>query len=131
MTLAQEIMSGDHDYELEILAQAILKRRRIIGEIRAASLKVGDRVRIEGVGMGAKYLNGMTATVTGFATKNVKVQIDPEFDTRRYSHNMRMPPTLLRAIDVEPPKALVYNRPDESVRNFTKELDDLYGEVED
>jgi len=100
--IADEIMSGRIDTSLDIIAQALLKRRKQIAENRAMSLSVGDRVRIQGVGMGAKYLNGMMATVTGFATKNIRIKIDAHYDTRRYGHELRMPPGLLRLVRQDP-----------------------------
>jgi len=59
---------------------------------------VGDRIILQGLGMGAKYLNGATGTITGFLTKNIRVQLDPEVDTRRFSHSIKVPPSLLRAL---------------------------------
>lgn len=96
MNVAEEILLGQRDFELDVLLRAIQKRKDMIAQARAASLKVGDRIVLQGLGMGSKYLNGATGTVTGFATKNIKVLLDPEVDTRRYSHSMRVPPSLLR-----------------------------------
>jgi hypothetical protein len=90
------LMSGEADQYFEVFKKAIKYRQEHIAQARAMSLKVGDRVVIQGVGMGGKYLNGAPATVIGFAIKNVKIRIDAEWDTRRYSHTMRMPPSLLR-----------------------------------
>jgi hypothetical protein len=97
-TLAQEILLGERDFELDVLANAIVRRRKQIAEARAASMAIGDRVRLQGLGMGSKYLNGATGTIIGFLTKNIKVQIDPEFDTRRFGHTLKVPPNLLRAL---------------------------------
>ena len=99
-TVVSDIMRGRHDMNLELITRAIRRRNQQMAEARAMSLKVGDRVVIHGVGMGAKYLNGMTGTVTGFATKNIYVRIDPEYDTRRFSHNMRLSPTIIRRIEL-------------------------------
>jgi hypothetical protein len=94
--IVREVMSGRVDTGLENIAKAIKYRNEQIAQARAMTLKVGDRVVISGVGMGGKYLNGAPATVIGFAIKNVKIRIDADWDTRRYSHTMRMPPSLLR-----------------------------------
>jgi preprotein translocase subunit YajC len=107
-TLAQEILLGERDFELEVLTSAIAKRQKQIAEARAASLQKGDRIILQGLGMGSKYLNGATGTVIGFALKNIKVELDPEVDTRRYSHKMRVPPGLLRVLEPskDPRKAI-------------------------
>ena len=98
-TVAADIIRGRHDLNLDILARAINRRRNAIAEARVISLRVGSRVRLQGLGAGSKYLNGVEGTVTGFLTKNIKVRIDAKYDTRRFGHNLRVPPTLLRQID--------------------------------
>jgi hypothetical protein len=90
-----QIRAGDYDQFLDRIQNAVASRRKRLAEDFADTLKVGDHVVIKGLGMGAKYLNGAPAIVTGFAIKNVKVQIDSEWDTRRYSHTLRIPPNNL------------------------------------
>lgn len=95
---------GNYDFYLDNFIKAIQKRWDYIAQVRAQSLRIGDRIVLQGLGMGAKYLNGAKGTVTGFATKNIKVRLDPEVDTRRYSHDMKVPPALLRKINENVPE---------------------------
>src|SRR5690349_10462673 len=95
------IMTGAYDQHLAALKKCIARREDQIAQNRAMSMVVGDRVVIAGLGAGAKYLNGAPATVIGFAIKNIKIRIDAEWDTRRYSHVMRMPPEYLRLVRKE------------------------------
>jgi hypothetical protein len=94
----RHIRVGDFDDYLDRISSAIRVRREKKAARFGESLNIGDRVRIKGIGMGAKYLNGAPATVTGFALKNIHVAIDDTWDTRRYSHNLRIPPGNLELI---------------------------------
>jgi hypothetical protein len=99
--VADLIMSGAYDVYLANLKKVIERREDQIAQNRALNMKVGDRVIISGLGAGAKYLNGAPATVVGFAIKNIKIRIDATWNTRRYSHSMRMPPEYLRLVREE------------------------------
>jgi hypothetical protein len=96
-----DIISGKHDLNLDAIVRAVHLRNEQIAQARVLTLRVGDRVVIQGAGMGSKYLNGMPATVIGFATKNIKVKIDANYDTRRYGHILRVPPSMIRRLEVE------------------------------
>jgi len=89
---------GRFDRSLSQFEEAIRRRRERVAQKFADELVVGDRVKLKDIGMGAKYLNGAPATVTGHAIKNVKVSIDRSWDTRRYSHDLRIPPENLERL---------------------------------
>jgi hypothetical protein len=77
--VVEAIARGELDQELGVLAAVINERVRLLATARSmttlASLRVGDRVRIN---HNAKpnYLHGRAGEVTGWARRNVIVQLD-------------------------------------------------------
>lgn len=71
------VMRGELDEDLDALLDAVIARRKNAARRRAASLTIGDRVRIEGIS--PKGMNGATGTVKGMRGKRVEVEIDKEF----------------------------------------------------
>jgi hypothetical protein len=56
------IHSTNEDGDLDVIFDACRARRKTLGSIKAATVKEGDRVRIDGIS--PKYLAGVTGTVT-------------------------------------------------------------------
>jgi hypothetical protein len=75
--LIAAIMRGEHDDDLDALMDAVVARRKNARSRAAASLSVGDRVRLRGIR--PKALEGATGTVKNIARTRIGVQIDKEF----------------------------------------------------
>ena len=101
--VVEAIARGELDDELAVLGAVINERVRLLATARSmttlASLRVGDRVRIN---HNAKpnYLHGRAATVTGWAGRNVIVQLDQPVG-RFVTGELRCPPLVLEPLAPE------------------------------
>jgi sulfate adenylyltransferase subunit 1 (EFTu-like GTPase family) len=56
------ILSGDLDEDLDGVVRAVNDRRRIMGDINSVTMKVGDKVQLQG--LSPKSLNGLVGHIT-------------------------------------------------------------------
>src|SRR5215217_2080774 len=102
--VVEAIARGELDVELGVLGAVINKRVRLLATARSmttlASLRVGDRVRINHSAK-PNYLHGQAGgTVTGWAGQNVVVQLDQPVG-RFTSGELRCPPLILEPLAPE------------------------------
>ena len=91
------IIDGDLDTELESITNAIDERNKLTNIKKAAMFKIGDKVRFQNGR--PKYLNGLTATITGKKVKNFTIKFDEgQLPSYKYQGNVTCPPTLLEKI---------------------------------
>jgi len=92
--LAQAILNGNHDADIDAIEQAIATRRAALGtsKVTFESLKVGDRVRISPTAK-PTYLRGLPATIT--KKNRTRVVIDLDAPAGRFHTNITAPPSLL------------------------------------
>jgi hypothetical protein len=98
--VVEAIARGEVDEELGVLGAVINERVRLLATARSmTTLRVGDRVRIN---HNAKpnYLHGRAGTVTGWAGKNVIVQLDQPVG-RFVTGELRCPPLVLEPLAPE------------------------------
>lgn len=77
-TILTAIANGEADDRFEEVYAAIKARKKVVASIRAASTKVGDKVRL--ANLRPKYLAGMTGTVQRIqGNGNFVVALDSEY----------------------------------------------------
>lgn len=90
-----------NEHELEILISQIRARHETLRGMRAqevlAEVEVGARVEL--CNIKPKYLQGMKGTVSSVAPNGkLSVDIDPRYNTRRYSHHIKLPASAVRVL---------------------------------
>lgn len=65
------VHSRADEQDLEALIQAVKTRRHVLGEQRAATVRIGTKVQLDG--LSPKYLNGLTGTIE--ATKGARADV--------------------------------------------------------
>lgn len=68
------VHSRADEQDLEALIQAVKTRRHVLGEQRAATVRIGTAVRLDG--LTPKYLNGLTGTVEATRRNRADVRLD-------------------------------------------------------
>lgn len=68
------VHSRADEQDLEALLQAVKTRRNVLGEQRAATVRNGTEVRLDG--LSPKYLNGLTGTVVSTKGNRADVRLD-------------------------------------------------------
>lgn len=85
--ITADIIIGTHDEGLDMLQDAINRRRKAVRaqarDINLTSFKVGDKVRLKG--LSPKYLNGTVATITGKKSTRFVVQMPLSPNLRKWS----------------------------------------------
>lgn len=76
MTLANDIMNGHHDDELDAVKAAADERQRALRSFEAAQLTDGDYVELDGIS--PKYLQGARGHVTGRRNSRIGVRLESE-----------------------------------------------------
>ena len=98
--VVEAIARGELDEELAVLGAVINQRVRLLATARSmttlASLRVGDRVRINHSAK-PNYLHGRAGTVSGWAGRNVVVQLDRPVG-RFTTGELRCPPLVLEPL---------------------------------
>jgi hypothetical protein len=61
--IGESIFSGEQDGSLDRIEEFIRIRRKRLAMEKSLDLEVGDTIRIKGIGMGGKYLNGLLAVI--------------------------------------------------------------------
>jgi hypothetical protein len=93
-----EILSGEHDSELEGILEAVHQRRKLMrGATKAvafATLQIGDKVRLKG--LRPKYVNGSTAEVVD--KKRTKLVVVLDKPTGRFMGRVTVPADCLDKI---------------------------------
>ena len=78
MSILTEILTGDHDAQLDAIVDAVKQRRKAsrnaAATINLASIAVGDRVVLKDVS--PKYMIGQTATVVDKRRTKIEVRLD-------------------------------------------------------
>lgn len=95
--LADQILNGTHDSDLEEILELVQLRRRLLADQVRRSLTSGDKVRFAST-VRPQYLAGLTATVLRVTRAKVVVRIDAEFAGRFTGKEVTVPPVLLEAI---------------------------------
>lgn len=72
------ILVGEADDELDRIGEAVRTRRKQLELVRAASLRVGDRVKIGGH-IRPQYLRGVTGEVVSFGGDKISVRVDEAY----------------------------------------------------
>lgn len=68
------VHSRADEQDLEALIEAVRTRRKVLGEQRAATVRIGSEVRLDG--LSPKYLNGLTGTVESVRASRADVRLD-------------------------------------------------------
>lgn len=76
------IAGGASDGKTDDLYRAIKARVKVVGDINASSIDIGDRVRLTNIS--PKYLNGLPGTVLTRGNGRFDIKIDEGHDTGRY-----------------------------------------------
>lgn len=95
--LAQQIILGAHDADLDAAERAIRERRRILAAAAVADVRRGDTVRFNDT-IRPKYLAGLRATVERVNGKSlaVKVVAEDAATAQRFGYStFRCPVTLI------------------------------------
>ena len=95
-TVTNAIIDGDFDTDLDNISDVIKSRREIQTMKKAATFKVGDKVKF--VNGRPKYLVGLTATIVRKKQKNFEIKFDDGQDTGKYRGNVTCPPALLEKV---------------------------------
>ena len=95
-TITNAIIDGNLDGDLDTLTGLISTRREIQTMKRAATFKVGDKVKF--VSGRPKYLIGLTATIVRKKQKNFEIKFDEGQATGKYRGNVTCPPSLLEKV---------------------------------
>lgn len=100
--------SSATDSDLELITAAANQRHKHLGQVRAAAIKVGDRVELRG--LSPKYLNGLKGTVLE-AGKHYQVDLDADSVLRlRFGSGakyLRTGPSGEPTLVVAPPTCLI------------------------
>jgi hypothetical protein len=106
--VAQMILEGNYDEDLEVIQRALAARHRIVQQQRAAEtaaqLRTGDRIRVVGR-IKPKYLIGCEGTVKRIAGDKAFVDATGEFGWGRYgrSADLGVPLSCVEKIASAPP----------------------------
>lgn len=68
------------EQDLDSLLQALRTRRKVLGEQRAATVRSGLEIRLDG--LSPKYLNGLTGTVVTLDGNRAEVRLDERSTTQ-------------------------------------------------
>lgn len=95
MNLAEEIINGNHDADLDQIVEAIRQRRKLNRSkdtaLTMATVNVGDVVVLKG--LTPKYLNGNQGKVVGKRRTKIEVQMDQAIG--RYGRMVTVPATCI------------------------------------
>lgn len=98
--IANDIILGYHDADLDTISEAIrLRRSRSPATNRLWDFKIGDKVRFN-ERANPKYLIGQIATVTGIKQKKIAVSIDDKEAAGRFgaSTNIGCPLSIVEKV---------------------------------
>jgi hypothetical protein len=73
-----DIRNGMLDHGFDEIREAIRMRERRLAHEASYDLNEGDTIRIKGIGMGGKYLNGLLAVIDKVNPTTVWVRLTPE-----------------------------------------------------
>lgn len=74
------VHSHADEQDLEVLGRAIKDRRKLLGEQRAATVRRGVEVSLDG--LSPKYLNGLTGTVETVRGSRADIRLDEQSTVR-------------------------------------------------
>lgn len=99
MSIATDILNGQHDSELDSIVAAIQGRRKALSYVTVAKLGPGDEVQFS-ANIRPKYLVGKTATVVKVNRESVIVSCpsDPSYGRFNGSRNVRCPNNLIAGL---------------------------------
>lgn len=98
LDLARRIETADAtEDDCSYLLGLLVEKKGLIARRASAHLKIGDRVRLKNIK--PKYLDGAPGTITARNGTKFMVQIDPHYNTRRYSHACRVPLTAVAPLE--------------------------------
>jgi hypothetical protein len=99
--VVEAVESGVVDAHLSVVSAAVRRRvRQLVRKVEvdaAARFEVGDRVQL-GPGVRPKYLRGATATVAGWAHKNVLIRLEASAGRYRAGTEVSVSPLGVRRI---------------------------------
>lgn len=94
------LRAGDLDNDLDLLSDAIRTRRKGVGSVVAANalvdIAVGSTVRLKG--LSPKYVNGLTAKVTGKGRSRFEVVLDNPPAGGRFHGTVRVPANCVEVV---------------------------------
>jgi len=92
--IVAEVLSGKLDDHLSYISKTVRGRREELTSIVAASLQMGDAVKI--IDIKPKYMIGVTAKIVRVNRKRAVVDLDRDFD--RYRGEITVPLACLQKI---------------------------------
>jgi hypothetical protein len=97
--LAEAIVKGDHDDDLDTIDRALRARRELIARSQLVSVAIGSKVRLKDrPDLRPEYLRGLTGKVTNRGSKNLSVDFDDKEAARRYRGGIRIPADFIEVI---------------------------------
>jgi hypothetical protein len=96
-TIVEAIYNGEADDGFDAIFAAIKDRERAVASIRAATLKVGDRIRL--TNLRPKYLVGATGTILERGNGKGRFVVQLDDPTTRYGAEVRASAGMLELIE--------------------------------